>query len=196
MVLTMIAPITLKAEDIVELVPVTVQEKNSSANKEEECLRREQAVKDYIDAKNYCEKNEDCAAVSQRCPFGCLNYVHKDFAADVEQMITAYINDNSAECGVCIYECIGQSEGICENNKCVDKQRAAIPEAKPLPEGMTPELMELIRSQQKQTDEIINTRIPEVKNKEPLTVDDIEWSEEELKAIEEIYSDSDEEGDE
>lgn len=84
----------------------------------DECKKLEQGVKDYIVSQNHCEKGGDCVFVQQMCPFGCINYVHKDSINEVNKKMQDFLDNR---CVKCIYDCMGSSGAICKNNKCVDK---------------------------------------------------------------------------
>ena len=75
-------------------------------------------VKDYIIAQNHCEKDADCAFVKQMCPFGCINYMHKDSINEVNKKMQDFLDNR---CVKCIYECKAGTGAACRDKKCVDK---------------------------------------------------------------------------
>ena len=84
----------------------------------DECKKLEQEIRDYIVAQSHCEKDTDCAFVGQVCPFGCLNYVHKDSINEVHKKMQNFAEKT---CNRCEYDCPTNLGVVCSNNKCVSK---------------------------------------------------------------------------
>ena len=40
---------------------------------------KESNLKSAIEKANYCEVDSDCVDAGEKCPFGCYNYVNKNY---------------------------------------------------------------------------------------------------------------------
>ncbi|OGJ52189.1 hypothetical protein A2335_03215 [Candidatus Peregrinibacteria bacterium RIFOXYB2_FULL_32_7] len=69
-------------------------------------------IRTEIEKANYCEVKEDCARVTQKCPFGCNEYVNKDEKERIDELVNNFESD-------CVYRCAFYEELECKDNKCV-----------------------------------------------------------------------------
>ncbi len=74
-------------------------------------VTEEQRIKTALEEANVCERQEDCALIGSKCPFGCEIYVHRDRADELKPLV-----DNFASS--CVYGCI-QTFGVeCVQHRC------------------------------------------------------------------------------
>lgn len=82
----------------------------------QDCESLKEAIKEKIEAANYCNTDEDCIIKDFGCPFGCGSYLNKDFNPDgIQKDIEAF--QVCPESG-CRYKCISAPKPVCINRKC------------------------------------------------------------------------------
>jgi len=84
------------------------------------CLSLKEQIQEKIDSANYCEVDEDCIATSFNCPFGCSNYLNKDFdISEIKQDLEVFRYCPELHCE---YDCEHPLPPACVKNKCVGIQ--------------------------------------------------------------------------
>ncbi len=71
--------------------------------------------KTYVDWKldqaNYCEVEEDCVNLGNKCPFGCYIYVNKNEEEEMKNLLDSFKSK-------CVYGCEQCLEVDCLSGKC------------------------------------------------------------------------------
>ena len=80
---------------------------------------KESQIKKELNNANYCDEDNDCVNITNKCPFGCYNYINVNEIVKIDKMIKSYFSIPVFLRQECVYGCVSCSNVKCESKKCV-----------------------------------------------------------------------------
>jgi len=76
----------------------------------------ETKIRELLDRYNYCEVDDDCMVMYGTCPFGCHQFINKQYEKTVENLFDVYTRHTKEHCD---YKCMALPEKVfCKNYRC------------------------------------------------------------------------------
>ena len=76
----------------------------------------ETKIRELLDRYNYCEVDDDCMVMYGTCPFGCHQFINKQYEKTVENLFDVYTRHTKEHCD---YKCMALPEKVfCNNYRC------------------------------------------------------------------------------
>ena len=76
----------------------------------------ETKIRELLDRYNYCEVDDDCTVKYGICPFGCHQFINKQYEKTVENLFDVYTRHTKEHCD---YKCMALPEKVvCKDYRC------------------------------------------------------------------------------
>jgi hypothetical protein len=87
----------------------------------EEEVQRE--FEDFVETRQACAEDSNCAVVSPGCPLGCFVFVEQSQVSAVEQKARELIDEYESGGRRCDYGCVAAGEPVCREGRCTGSEQ-------------------------------------------------------------------------